>query len=418
MLRKRKRRAATTRRPSRFAGTSQVKAFDHLMKTLTDAANNDPEVNPDVLVTPLTPDDAWAHFFPHLNDQDGPQNGTGTSIKDSDPKALATIFYQENAGDGTTFDYPVSSHAKASFARPARLILDCLQRRGTPINRVLSNEGHFAKYFNRTCYDTYRDLLDDDFRDRDNHNEMMVFDEVAKPYVPNLIDSQGFNRNEAYIARLVNVTMYVLAAFYGPRDYRMDILSAVRGDDPVGRAHNPHREVNRNYLTTTSVVKQLSCQYLLARVTYATDKPDALDYVECWDVDPFWTSRPATPVAYDLSNVTDVSFGHYKLHRTDRRRLMVPVESRQPLGTEYVHLTLSGQGWVIEDKGSDGGTMVCRRNGDRFFLYKDHETDPNEPLPLKNGDVICLSPDWATGYPRPNGQNYVISSVTTFWDVP
>ena len=393
----------------------KAKAFDYTMTSMAEAANKNPMMMSKTHKQTCCEHNIWILFFPEIKRHANPSPVVSNYKRNYSIKTLAEGFLAQNNERGKEFTYPDPNGEYVSLTTPARTVLTCLRTEHTALGIALKNEHFVATYFDETFYKTYLDLLRNDFPGCHPY-DLLAFDQVVRPYIRDYQESLGLSVEDAYLARLILLTMLLLAALFGPRDYTYDILSATIRLQLNVRAKRLMETFENVGDVVTPTAEPSKLEYCLTRVTFTTDEPDETDWI-------FYTSAPSDGVSpssplvsFILNNLENVSLGNFKKVSCGDGTLKVPIPSREPLGTEDVHLTHNEQGWTIEDNESEGGLMVVRSNGDRFFLYKDkdHDTEENDSLLLKNGDVICLSPDWVTGHARRESHNFVIQQTTPF----
>ena len=86
------------------------------------------------------------------------------------------------------------------------------------------------------------------------------------------------------------------------------------------------------------------------------------------------------------------------------------------MSAEHARLSLEGDGWYLTDLDSTNGTLLVRVDEDRLHLCRDGLAEERENhVRLRNGDVICLAPDWTNEQPLADSPAFVFQLSASRW---
>ncbi len=220
-------------------------------------------------------------------------------------------------------------------------------------------------------------------------------------------------RKEDWRADLV--TLLIMAALLGPKDYRADLLI----DAPEKFERTADSASSRDNLSVTSVKTQrkceIACRVFLTRVTFDREPPNELDWVMCEEDVETSNGNMGRILAVPLEGKRKVIMAR-ALPRFNNAGdvIEIPLNCREASSKAHVLFELTLAGWTVRDLRSTNGTLVVSRDGTRRMLYR-KEPDGEQDVLLRDGDVICVAPNHSTGKAVATNPAFLFHRVTTTW---
>ena len=172
--------------------------------------------------------------------------------------------------------------------------------------------------------------------------------------------------------------MLVLAALYGPMDYRWE-FGYLNKDVMTRQTLRPlstfAKSAERNGILKTYA--------MITRVTYDATSVDERDYITRTE-------------SISLKQLNEVRIGRSLPSRVIGDTAYVSLESSQlkslrqaEVSKRHACLARSNDGWVLRDWKSTSGTLVVTRSGDRFVVGGNGNEEKSHKL--ANGDILCFA---------------------------
>lgn len=207
------------------------------------------------------------------------------------------------------------------------------------------------------------------------------------------------------------LTAMIAASLLGPRDYRPELLIPL--PDRTARTVQPGHSTEEARPSNATKI-DIACQPYLTRVTFDQQPPDELDWIAC---EGKRAGDVKQQVSIPLQGKAEVILARGATRYDDSGKIVTvrldcPASSKEHARITYDEAT--GQ-WILRDMDSTNGTLVVSRDGSRKLLHVDQESRDND-VPLQNGDVICIAPDWVGGHAIPTHPAFVFQLSTSDWN--
>lgn len=306
-----------------------------------------------------------------------------------------------------------------------------------PFAELFSSDAYFANRLSRDSIATFMSLLSTDFAGSQPYAFDGLQDAISAMSLGAARAKAGrvcswdfdFDHYGTYLVRKHRVgarqedwradlvTLLMMAALIGPKDYRADLLidTPEKYEDTERHAGPPSDALPASSQPSESREIDLDTRPFLTRVTFDRELPNEQDWVMC-EEDINTANRGTQRIlAVPLANHKKVIMARGLPRYSDTGDAVeIPLNCSEASSKAHLALRSTPAGWTVRDLNSTNGTLVVSRDGTRTMLYR-KEPDGLREVVLKNGDVICVAPDHRTGHAVPTNPAFLFHTVTTTW---
>ena len=374
--------------------TVKAKSFTFVLEQIGRACDEIALLHGDVPMLKYA--EIWTCFIPQISNSPVRCSRFKTS---KEPREIVVSMLGSDCPDTGDVSY------KMMAALLTRIVCDT----NSPLFEPLASEAIVSQYFDSQAIDTFIGLLHQDFGSAPAHlyNE---FEDSLNDLMMRIAFLNNHQRLGAIGARLSSIVLLLLASLYGPRDYRPDMHVDVYSKREQTRLVQRAR-------ADVATPKDLGIEQTayLTRVTFGQNPPDERDWIVCQTTSGETNEVANRFMSYSLEGKTEVFIAR-GIERFDEKGpvLRIPVDCDLASSQGHLRMTLEDGSWTLVDLDSTNGTLVVRRNGDKFCLYK-HAEIPDESVVLQNGDVICIAPKWDITHADPSCPAFVFHTATIDW---
>ena len=300
-----------------------------------------------------------------------------------------------------------------------------------PFAELFSSDVHFAERLGRDALAEYVRLLCEDYAGAQPYLVDGLRDAVTSLVLGGAKAQSGrvsswelpFDSYGSYLVRKHRlggytqdwradlVTLLLMAALLGPKDYRADLLIDMP-EKYESTARDTEGDIPRAPIERSLDVER---RCFLTRVTFDCEPPDETDWLMCQGEGGGTSSTADRLLSVCLEGKRRVVMARALPRYSDANGIVeIPLNCREASSKAHVELEFDGVGWKVHDAASTNGTLVVSRDGTRRLLYRKVEGG-DEAVPLRNGDVICVAPNHRSGRAVATNPAFLFHMATTTW---